>query len=132
MYHTFKRARILFVTLFLLNVAGCANQGLSHATQSPIKLNASEMAYFWVTKDTLISWQQIFPQSATSSHKKTSYTVSFIIDTSGAMKQVNMVSTVDGTKIPAEKLTDVSNYQFYPTAKNFSRQAVMVNTIVEL
>lgn len=90
------------------------------------------MAYFWVTKDTLISWQQIFPQSAASPQKKTNYAVSFIIDASGAMQQVSMISTVDGTKIPAEKLTGVSDYQFYPTAKNFSRQAVMVNTLVAL
>lgn len=133
MHQPFKFAHTLILTLLMLSVTGCANQSLSNTTHSPLELNGSEMAYFWVTKDTLISWQQILPQSAIdTTQAKTSYRISFVINASGTMQQVSMVNMVDGTQVSEDKLTGIGEYQFYPTAKNFNRQAVMVNTLVSL
>ncbi|ABZ78503.1 hypothetical protein Shal_3963 [Shewanella halifaxensis HAW-EB4] len=133
MYRQLKLAYTFFIVLFMLMSMGCANQGGTNSTKSPLQISGTEMAYFWVTKDTLISWQQILPlPTAEPAQDKATYKVSFVISNSGTMQQVSMVNTSDGTKIPVDELTGISEYRFYPTAQNISRQAVMINTIVTL
>ncbi|MCG9730370.1 hypothetical protein L1D44_10995 [Shewanella sp. Isolate13] len=133
MHQPLKLAYGFFAALLILTSMGCANQDISHLNKTPLQLSGSEMARFWVTKDTLISWQQILPQStAETAQGKSSYRVSFVINTSGEMQQVSMENTSDGTKIPEDELTGASEYQFHPTAQNINRQAVMINTVITL
>lgn len=133
MHQPLKLAYGFFAALIILSSMGCANQRDMYSAKSPLAISGSEMAYFWVTKDTLISWQRILPQSTVeTTQDKASYKVSFVINTSGEMQQVNIVNTSDGNKIPEDELNGVGEYQFYPTAQNISRQAVMINTIITL
>ncbi|GIU37926.1 hypothetical protein L2719_13770 [Shewanella schlegeliana] len=133
MHPKFKLTCSLFTALFMLSITGCANKGFTSSNQQLIEINSSDMAYYWVTKDTLISWQQILPQSTVEqAQDKANYKVSFVINNSGEMQLVSMVNTSDGIKIHEDELTGLSEYQFYPTTRNIGRQAVMINTIITL
>ncbi|MGS0675789.1 hypothetical protein [Shewanella sp. 125m-1] len=134
MYHKNHLASVLFIFLSVLVNTACATQGVDQSRQQIIELSGSDMARYWVTRDKLIDWQQLLPTDThinTGKHKAV-YEVSFVVNTNGQMSQVTMKNTANGTRVPAELLVGVDDYQFFATAYNITRQAVKVNATVEL
>ncbi|MCL1147599.1 hypothetical protein L2747_16455 [Shewanella marinintestina] len=129
-YHSLKFAAVLVI--FILG-SGCANQNLNHGTKHIIEIDSTELAHYWVAQDKLIDWQYFLPVSEfDDSWDNSSYKVSFIVDSQGYIQQASMQNTDNGNEVIGSEMSGIEGFKFYPTARNITRQAVRINSIVKL